>query len=82
LTVFEAGPRAPPSQRNARHWPLSVFAPVQLARRALGSKRVCRTKRLRVLAKEARERAEEALSLAETFRDPEARRIMREVAEG
>lgn len=33
------------------------------------------------LAREARERAEEALTLAETFRDAEARRIMREVAE-
>jgi hypothetical protein len=33
------------------------------------------------LAMEARERAEEALTLAETFRDAEARRIMREVAE-
>jgi hypothetical protein len=38
-------------------------------------------KKLRLLASEARERAEEALTLAETFRDAEARRIMREVAE-
>jgi len=37
--------------------------------------------KLRLLALEARERAEEALNLAETFRDAEARRIMREVAE-
>jgi len=37
--------------------------------------------KLRLLALEARERAEEALTLAETFRDEEARRIMREVAE-
>jgi len=38
--------------------------------------------KLRLLALEARERAEEASTLAETFRDAEARRIMREVAEG
>jgi hypothetical protein len=38
-------------------------------------------KKLRLLASEARERAEEALTLAKTFRDAEARRIMREVAE-
>ena len=37
--------------------------------------------KLRLLALEARERAEEALTLAETFRDEDARRIMREVAE-
>jgi len=37
--------------------------------------------RLRALALEARERAKEALTLAETFGDAEARRIMREVAE-
>jgi hypothetical protein len=37
--------------------------------------------KLRLLALEARERAEEALNLAQTFRDAEARRIMREVAE-
>ena len=37
--------------------------------------------KLRLLALEARERAEEALNLAETFGDAEARRIMREVAE-
>ena len=33
------------------------------------------------LALEAREHAEQALSLAETYRDAEAQRIMREVAE-
>jgi hypothetical protein len=33
------------------------------------------------LARKLRERAEEALTLAETFRDPEARRMMLEVAE-
>ena len=37
--------------------------------------------KLRMLALEARERTEEALALAETFGDAEARRIMREVAE-
>ena len=37
--------------------------------------------KLRLLALEARERAEEALALAETFGDAEARRIVREVAE-
>jgi len=37
--------------------------------------------KLRLLALEARERAEEALTLAETFGDDDARRIMREVAE-
>jgi len=37
--------------------------------------------KLRALALEARERAKEALTLAETFGDAEARRIMREVAE-
>ena len=33
------------------------------------------------LARKLRERAEEALALAETFRDAEARRMMFEVAE-
>ena len=33
------------------------------------------------LARQLRERAEEALTLAEGFRDPEARRMMREIAE-
>jgi hypothetical protein len=33
------------------------------------------------MAHKLRERAEEALSLAETFRDPEAKRIMHEIAE-
>jgi len=37
--------------------------------------------KLRLLAMEARARAEEALTLAETFSDAEARRIMRDVAE-
>jgi hypothetical protein len=36
---------------------------------------------LLVLASHARERAEEALTRAETFQDPEARRIMFEIAE-
>jgi len=40
------------------------------------------TERLLSLAREARERAEEALTMAESFSDPEARRMMREVAEG
>jgi hypothetical protein len=35
----------------------------------------------RFLARKLRERAEEALTLAETFRDPEARRMMLEIAE-
>src|SRR5262249_39391933 len=35
--------------------------------------------KVRLLALEARERAAEALTIAETFRDEEARRIMREV---
>jgi hypothetical protein len=34
-----------------------------------------------VLARRLRERGEEALSIAETFRDPEARRMMFEIAE-
>ena len=34
-----------------------------------------------LLARRLRERAEEALSIAETFRDPEAQRMMREIAE-
>ena len=34
-----------------------------------------------VLARKLRERAEEASTLAENFRDPEARRMMDEVAE-
>jgi hypothetical protein len=33
------------------------------------------------MARKLRERAEEALSLAGTFRDPEAKRIMHEIAE-
>jgi hypothetical protein len=33
------------------------------------------------LARKLRERAEEALTLAEEFHDPEAARIMREIAE-
>jgi hypothetical protein len=33
------------------------------------------------MARKMRERAEEALTLAKTFRDPEARRMMFEVAE-
>jgi hypothetical protein len=37
--------------------------------------------KLLLLAMEVRERAEEALNLAETFRDAEARQVMREVAE-
>jgi len=40
-----------------------------------------RDQKVRLLAMEARERGEQALTLAETFRDEEARRIMREVAE-
>jgi hypothetical protein len=36
--------------------------------------------RLLLLAREARERADEILLRAETFRDAEARRMMREIA--
>ena len=34
-----------------------------------------------VLARKLRERGEEALTIAENFRDPEARRMMLEIAE-
>ena len=37
--------------------------------------------RLLSLARDARARADEALTRAETFSDPEARRVMRNVAE-
>jgi len=40
------------------------------------------TERLLFLAREARERAEEILVRAETMQDAEARRMMREIAEG
>ena len=39
------------------------------------------TSKLHILARNMRERAEEALILGETFRDPEARRMMFEIAE-
>ena len=39
------------------------------------------TDKFLLLARRLRDRAEEALSMAETFRDPEAQRIMREIAE-
>jgi hypothetical protein len=34
-----------------------------------------------VMARKLRERAEEALTLAETFREPDAQRMMHEIAE-
>jgi hypothetical protein len=37
--------------------------------------------KLLVLARKMRERGEEALTMAENFRDPEARRMMLEIAE-
>jgi len=40
------------------------------------------TERLLFLAREARDRAEEILARAETMQDAEARRMMREIAEG
>jgi len=40
------------------------------------------TERLLFLAREARDRAEEILVRAETMQDDEARRMMREIAEG
>jgi len=77
----QAGVRWPCARRDCGVSTLSVFALVQTSAARARQQKVCRIKRLRVLAKEARERAEEALSLAEIFRDPEARRILREVAQ-
>jgi hypothetical protein len=49
--------------------------------RLSGAPPMSETDKFLLLARRLRDRAEEALSIAETFHDPEARRTMLEIAE-